>query len=230
MNLLFAPIHWVLDHSHDCLVQLGMHPTSELGWALSIVMLVLLARLAMLGPALRQARTGLKALALAPHVEALRRKHRTDPGAYLTAVRRLNLANDHKPAQAFLLMLVQAPLLLGLTHVLRHDFAGAPLGLSVRASGAWLATGLIVATSVICLALTQILVQRNMLAAKTRLEGQFRRLQLWLAPTMVVMSSSFMPLGVLVYLATTNLFTTLQQLLINKIHPVSRVATMQVQT
>ena len=95
-------------------------PDADLPWVLGIVFLVLTVRAALLPLAVRQFRSQRAMQALQPRVQALRDRHRNDPAVLQREVVALYRAEKAGPLGTLLPLLVQAPVFLGLLHVLRH--------------------------------------------------------------------------------------------------------------
>ena len=94
-------------------------PTSGVGWALAIVLLVVTLRAALLPLVLVQMRSARRSAALAPRIAQLRERHAADPARLLAEIRDLRRAEGVSMWGGLLPALAQLPVFLGLLHVLR---------------------------------------------------------------------------------------------------------------
>ncbi|MCO1658465.1 membrane protein insertase YidC [Pseudonocardia humida] len=93
-------------------------PSSGPAWALSVVFLVLTVRALMIRLFLAQVRSGRAMAAIAPQLAELRRRHRDDPARLLARTRALQAEHGVSTGRALLPALLQAPVFLGVLHVL----------------------------------------------------------------------------------------------------------------
>ena len=91
---------------------------ADVPWLLGIVFLVLTVRTLLLPLIVRQVRSQRAAQALQPRIQELRSRH-TDPAALQRELVALHRA-EKVPLAGLLPLLIQAPVFLGLLHVLRH--------------------------------------------------------------------------------------------------------------
>jgi len=103
------------------LFALFLGPAAGVGWALSVVFLVLTLRAVMVGPFLVSVRSGRAVRALAPQMAALRATHGDDRAALARANRELQREHGVSVLGGCLPALLQLPVFLGLLHVL-HGF------------------------------------------------------------------------------------------------------------
>ena len=103
------------------LFALLLGPASGVGWALSVVFLVLTLRALMIAPFLAQIRSAAAMRALAPQLAELRTRHRDDREALVRETRALQAEHGVSALGGCLPALVQLPVFLGLLHVL-HSF------------------------------------------------------------------------------------------------------------
>lgn len=103
------------------LLALLLGPASGVGWALSVVFLVLTLRALMIKPFLAQIRSAAALRALAPQLAELRTRHRDDREALVRETRALQAEHGVSALGGCLPALVQLPVFLGLLHVL-HSF------------------------------------------------------------------------------------------------------------
>lgn len=224
LSFLYSPIRWTLTTWHDAVVGLGLSATSELGWAAAILLLVLTLRLLLLPTFLGFARQRIEMLALMPALEALRTKHKGDREGLMLAMRDFQKEHSFNPFAGLLPKIGTGLVFFAVFHVLRRDVAWGRFGMTAATSGAWgLAIGLAL-ISAVALVLTHLLVVRNSPPARNTFEKAYLSYGSWLMPLSLIAPLVGAPVGLLVYLACTNVFTTLQQVLINRLHPVPKLA------
>lgn len=121
--MLFDPLYYVVSAVmwlwHE-VFGLLLGPSSGIAWALSVVFLVLTLRALMIKPFLVSVRAGRRMRAIAPQLAELRAKHRDDPATLAAKTRELQHAHGVGMGGC-LPALLQAPVFLGLLHVL-HGF------------------------------------------------------------------------------------------------------------
>jgi len=119
LNFLYIPVSWVLLRWHQLLSGIGMDPDSGLIWALSIVLLVVTARLLLFPAFVKQVHAQRNLQRLQPRIKKLRETYRDDRAELNRQLRKLQ-EDGYNPLAGCLPMLVQIPVFLGLYHVLRH--------------------------------------------------------------------------------------------------------------
>lgn len=103
------------------LFALLLGPASGVGWALSVVFLVLTLRAVMIKPFLASVQSGRAMRALAPQTAELRAKHGDDRAALARATQELQREHGVSLLGGCLPALLQIPVFIGLLHVL-HGF------------------------------------------------------------------------------------------------------------
>lgn len=103
------------------LFALFLGPASGVGWALSVVFLVLTLRAVMIKPFLASVRSGRVMRALAPQMAALRATHGDDRPALARATQEMQREHGVGMLGGCLPALLQLPVFIGLLHVL-HGF------------------------------------------------------------------------------------------------------------
>ncbi|MEU4420497.1 membrane protein insertase YidC [Actinoplanes sp. NPDC024001] len=93
---------------------------TDWAWVLGIVFLVLTVRIALFPLVVRQIRSQRAVQRLQPRIAELRDRHRGDPQTMQAELLKLYRAEKIKPMASILPLLLQAPILFGLLHVLRH--------------------------------------------------------------------------------------------------------------
>jgi YidC/Oxa1 family membrane protein insertase len=89
-------------------------------WALGIVFLVLTVRVALFPIVVKQVKSQRAMQLLQPRLKELQEKHKGDRATLQKELLELYRSENINPIMTFLPMLVQAPVFLGLFHVLRH--------------------------------------------------------------------------------------------------------------
>lgn len=119
LNWLYYAISWLLLRIHEVL-SLALSPGGGVTWALSIIVLVVLIRLVLFPLFVKQFHSMRKMQALQPQIKALRKKFADDKQAQSRAMMELQREAGANPLGGCLPMIVQAPVFIGLYHVLRH--------------------------------------------------------------------------------------------------------------
>lgn len=124
LDVLCYPVSFVFWCWHQTFALL-FGDAAALGWLFAVVFLVVTLRAALLKPALGRARAMRRMQGLAPRMAELRKRYAGDRERYGVELRKLMRAEDVHPGAAYLPMLLQLPVFLGLGHVLRA-FTSAP--------------------------------------------------------------------------------------------------------
>jgi YidC/Oxa1 family membrane protein insertase len=237
LTWLYTPIAWALKQWHT-LFSSFLDPASGLAWALAIVFLVVTVRL-LLFPLFRtQVRSQRAAQAIQPEVEELRARYGSDTRGLSAAVLALRRERGISPLAGCLPALLQAPVFLALLHVLRRiapgrdglytwsydltqqaaaaEVSGVPISSSFSTGGppsSWVVPLLLMVAMAGTSYLTQLQFQRR----SGPVDGPAATVQLALrygVPVSLFASGFFFPVGVLLYWATSNLWTLGQQFLL----------------
>src|SRR3954468_8555333 len=96
-----------------------MSDTSGLGWTLSIVFLVITARLLLFRLFIKQVHYTRNMQKMQPKIQKLREKHKDDRAELNRQMMKLQQEEGFNPLSGCLPMLLQIPVFLGLYHVLR---------------------------------------------------------------------------------------------------------------
>lgn len=226
---MFDPLYLAV----SALVRAWHVPTSCVGWALAIVLLVVTLRAALLPLALVQIRGARRSAALAPRIAQLRERHAGDPVRLLAEIRDLRRAGGVSAWSAVVPALAQIPVFLGLLHVLRTpatlgvdaaSFLAARLGDAPLTSWAAMPASLLdvvgaTRPEVLLVAVPLVLVAGAATALVTRagaVTAPTLRPLVWLAPAGVVAAGLLgpFPIAILLYWLVTNLWTLAQQRLL----------------
>jgi YidC/Oxa1 family membrane protein insertase len=110
----------VLLRWHDLFTLVGINAASGLNWALSIVFLVITARLLLFRFFLKQVHYQRNMQEMQPRLQAIKEKYKNDRQAQQREMMRLQQEEGFNPVAGCLPMLLQIPIFISLFHVLRH--------------------------------------------------------------------------------------------------------------
>jgi YidC/Oxa1 family membrane protein insertase len=233
--------HWLLSNF--------MNPDSGATWALSIVLLTMTVRTALIPLFVRQINSARNMQMLSPKVKALQDKYGHDRERLGQETMKLYKDEGVNPMASCLPLLLQMPIFLSLFYVLLSASEGKPLGYFFETNpelvyslqhasilGApisarfwpvttWgptqtLALILIVLMTTV-LFITQLqLMRKNMPPeALTGPMAQQQKMMLYLFPVIYAIGGVNIPIGVLIYWLTTNLWTTGQGITTRRLMP-----------
>lgn len=120
LDFLYTGVSWVLLRWHDLFTFLGLNSASGLNWSLSIIFLVITARLALFRFFLKQVHYQRNMQEMQPRLQAIREKYKNDRQAQQREMMRLQQEEGFNPLAGCLPMLLQIPIFISLFHVLRH--------------------------------------------------------------------------------------------------------------
>lgn len=126
LNFLYTAVSWVMLKWYWLFTTLGMDPNSGVTWALSIVFLVVTARVAMFRLFIKQVHYQRRMQELQPKLSALREKYKNDRAELQRQLAAFQQAEGFNPLAGCLPILVQMPVFIALFHVLRRLRPGAP--------------------------------------------------------------------------------------------------------
>ncbi len=118
-NFLYTAVSWVLLRWHS-LFSLFLNRDSGLNWALSIVFLVVTARLLLFRLFIKQVHYQRHMQEMQPKIQALRKKYKDDKAEMQRQMMKLQQEQGFNPLAGCLPMFLQIPIFIGLFHVLRH--------------------------------------------------------------------------------------------------------------
>jgi YidC/Oxa1 family membrane protein insertase len=227
--------------------------STDWAWVLGIVFLVLTVRVALFPLFLRQVRSQQALQRLQPRFQALRAKHQGDPQSLQRELTEMYQQEKVSPFGAFLPMLIQFPIFIGLLHVLRHlnpaitDVAtrtlygwsepqfldasgahlfGAPIAATFQAGGT---VQIVAGVLILAMITTTFLTTRmSILKAGWSENPQQRTVQkimLYGIPLSLLVSGLIFPVGVILYWTTQNVFALGQQIWLNRRYPATAVVT-----
>jgi YidC/Oxa1 family membrane protein insertase len=119
LDFLYIAVSWVLLRWHD-LFSLVINKDSGLNWALSIVFLVVTARILLFRVFLKQVHYQRHMQEMQPKIQALRKKYKDDKAEMQRQMMKMQQEQGFNPLSGCLPMFLQIPIFIGLYHVLRH--------------------------------------------------------------------------------------------------------------
>ena len=206
------------------------------GWGWAIILLTIVVRVALLPLAVKQTRSMRAMQELAPQIKKIQKKYptdrtmmREDPEKYRARKAKVNEETmalyreaGVNPAGGCLPLIAQMPIFFALFSVLRGSaeirdqpfyFFTSGLEAGVNEAGETLATGLVL---ILLMAATMFVSQKQTMA-RTNAEGpaaQQQKIMLYVMPAMLGFFGLNLPLGVLLYWVTTNVWQMGQQYVI----------------
>ncbi len=266
LDFLYTAVSWVLLRWHQLFTALGMDSASGLNWSMSIVFLVVTARLLLFRLFVKQVKYQRHMQEMQPKIQALREKYKGDRAEMQRQMMKLQQDQGFNPLAGCLPMFLQIPIFISLYHVLRHvsnsaavcddparggshlltlytftksetcesakaRLFGAPLAASLHdtsekihllagdPSATRIVTVVLVVISAAATFYTQRLAMANLTTVPTGTAATVQRLMRVFIPVSVLFSGIIFPLGVLLYWFTSNTWTLLQQMYINRYHP-----------
>jgi len=245
LGTMMTPLYWavsgILVGFHSLLTMLGMNPDWGGTWALSIVLLTMVIRTALIPLFVRQINSARNMQLIQPKVKELNEKFGHDRERLGQETMKLYKAEGVNPMASCLPLLLQMPIFLALFYVLNSVSHGTALGyffetnphlvtslqsatllgakisstfLPITAFGPtqWVALTLIVLMTGV-LFITQLqLMRKNMPPdALTGPMAQQQKMMLYMFPAIYAIGGVSIPIGVLIYWLTTNLWTMGQQ-------------------
>ncbi|MDT4996275.1 MAG: YidC/Oxa1 family rane protein insertase [Pseudonocardiales bacterium] len=120
LDFLYIAVSWVLLRWHSLFTFLGLDKSSGLNWSLSIVFLVVTARLLLFRLFIKQVHYQRHMQEMQPKISALREKYKGDRAEMNRQMMKLQQDEGFNPLAGCLPMFLQLPVFLGLFHVLRH--------------------------------------------------------------------------------------------------------------
>ena len=120
LDFLYTGVSWVLLRWHDLFTFLGLSAASGVNWSLSIIFLVITARLLLFRFFLKQVHYQRNMQEMQPRLQAIKEKYKNDRQAQQREMMRLQQEEGFNPLAGCLPMLLQIPIFISLFHVLRH--------------------------------------------------------------------------------------------------------------
>ncbi|MEO9258808.1 MAG: membrane protein insertase YidC, partial [Jatrophihabitantaceae bacterium] len=120
LDFLYTAVSWVLLRWYQLFTALGMSKTGGLTWALSIIMLVVTARLLLFRFFVKQVHYQRRMQEMQPKIKKLQDKHKGDRATLQREMMALQQAEGFNPISGCLPMFLQIPIFIALFHVLKH--------------------------------------------------------------------------------------------------------------
>jgi YidC/Oxa1 family membrane protein insertase len=120
LDFLYIAVSWVLLRWHQLFSAVGLDKDSGLNWSLSIVFLVITARLLMFRFFIKQVHYQRKMQQMQPRIQKLREQYKNDRQGMQREMMKLQQEEGFNPLAGCLPMLLQIPIFISLFHVLRH--------------------------------------------------------------------------------------------------------------
>ncbi len=118
LDFIYYPVSWILWVWHRVFGFL-LGDDNGFAWALSVVFLVFTLRLILYKPFVKQVRTTRQMQELQPQIKALQKKYGKDKQRLAVEMQKLQKEHGFNPIMGCLPVLAQAPVFIGLFHVLR---------------------------------------------------------------------------------------------------------------
>lgn len=266
LDFVYYPVSAVLWFWHRAF-GFVLGPDNGFAWALAVIFLVFTLRALLIKPFIGQIRSQLVMKKLKPQLEAVRRKHSGDRARQAAETRKLQQEHGFNPLMGCLPLLAQAPVFVGLLHVLRSfnrtgtgfghlgmtaqenantpnyvfgaadvqsfldaRLFGAPISAAVNSSrdvleafgpfggvpSVWSIAFVAVPLTIVAAIATHLnsrasIARQDATAAANPQTAIMNKLTLWLFPAGVLVGGSFLPVAVLLYFMSNNIWTYVQQ-------------------
>ncbi|WP_042415902.1 membrane protein insertase YidC [Streptacidiphilus anmyonensis] len=246
-DTILSPLYYVvsaiISAFHGMFSQV-FDPNSGWAWGLSIVLLVLVVRAAMIPIFTKQIKSMRTMQALQPKMKVIQEKYKNDRQRQSEEMMKLYREAGTNPASSCLPMLIQIPIGGALYGVLRLISQGHQVGVltvtqveSARnahifgapISGTFYSTHItsvriVTAIFILLMCVTQFMTTRQIMTKNVDLTVktpymQQQKMMMYFLPLIYVFTGPAMPIGVLIYMFTTNIWTLGQQLVIIRNNP-----------
>lgn len=118
LNFIYYPVSAILWFWHKVFGTV-LGASSGIGWALSVIFLVFTLRAVLYRPFVKQIRTQRQMQEFQPQIKALQKKYKGDRQRLALEMQKLQKEHGFNPVAGCLPVLLQAPVFIGLFHVLR---------------------------------------------------------------------------------------------------------------
>jgi YidC/Oxa1 family membrane protein insertase len=229
-NSLLEALGEVLRFFHD--ITTGLF--GDYSWAVAIVLLTLLVRVALMPLAIKQFRSMQAMQKLRPQMKRIQTKYkadrsmmRTDPEKYREKRQKqqeelMALYKEHSvnPASSCLPLVAQMPIFIALFSVLRSpdvipELVRAPFPIGATLQMPASQAGIIAIGMLLLMGITTFVQQKQMMGRQVAVaddqQMQQQKLMMYIMPVFLVFLGFNLPVGVLVYWVTTNLLQMAQQ-------------------
>src|SRR5699024_3343637 len=240
MNPLYQiewAVAWLMVKFH-ALLSTFMEPDAGLTWVLSIVGLTVVVRTLIIPLFVRQIRASRAMQMVSPELQAVQKKYKgkTDQASRQKMAEETMALYKEAGASPFsscLPMLLQMPIFFGLFRVLYNKLPDAAAGLGnvtiadsfLKSGDGGVTTTILAGVIIACMCAVTFFTQKSLTMKnmpKAALEGPMastQKMMLYMLPFIYVITGPGMPIGVLIYWLTTNVWTFCQQYLVIRAAP-----------
>lgn len=120
LDFLYTAVSWVLLRWHQLFTAMGLDSAGGLNWALSIIFLVVTARLLLFRLFIKQVHYQRAMQDIQPEIQKIREKYKNDRAEMQRQMMALQQERGFNPLAGCLPMFLQIPVFIGLFHSLRH--------------------------------------------------------------------------------------------------------------
>jgi YidC/Oxa1 family membrane protein insertase len=120
VDFLYTAVSWVLLRWHSLFNLIGLNPAGGLNWTLSIIFLVVTARLLLFRLFIKQVHYQRHMQEMQPQLQKVREKYKNDRAEMQRQMMALQQEQGFNPLAGCLPMFLQIPVFISLFHVLRH--------------------------------------------------------------------------------------------------------------
>jgi YidC/Oxa1 family membrane protein insertase len=120
LDFLYTAVSWVLLRWHQLFTAMGLDAAGGLNWALSIIFLVITARLLLFRLFVKQVKYQRHMQQMQPRLQKIREKYKDDRAAQQREMMKLQQEEGFNPLAGCLPLFLQFPIFIALYHVLRH--------------------------------------------------------------------------------------------------------------
>ena len=239
LSPLYTAVSWIVVQFHAMYSQV-FNPDSGWAWGLSIVTLTVVIRACMIPLTIKQTKSMRSMQALQPKLKAVQERHKGDRQRISEETMKIYKEAGVNPAGSCLPLLIQSPFFMALYGVLRkvadnqqvgaihgsilasahvaHIF-GALLSVTFLSHQATTSTKIVTGVMIAIMCSSQFLMTRMMMTKNVDLTVQTpymqqQKMMMYVLPIIYIFFGINMPVGVLVYMVTTNLWTLGQQFVI----------------
>ena len=243
LSPLYTAVSWIIVQFHSLYSQ-AFPADSGWAWGLAIVSLVILVRACMIPLTIKQTKSMRAMQALQPELKKIQDRYKGDRQKLAEEQMKLYKTAGANPASSCLPLLIQSPFFMSLYGVLRSVANGKTVGVitpallvSAQAAhifGAPLSATffnspivnvkIVTAIMILTMCFTQFLTTRQLMTKNVDLSVktpymQQQKMMMYVFPVIYIFIGTNMPVGVLIYMVTSNMWTLGQQLVIIRQNP-----------
>ncbi|MFC1403155.1 MULTISPECIES: membrane protein insertase YidC [Streptacidiphilus] len=240
---LYTAVSWIIVQFHSLYSQV-FNPDGGWAWGLAIVSLVILVRACMIPLTIKQTKSMRAMQALQPRLKVIQDRYKGDRQKLAEEQMKLYKEAGANPASSCLPLLIQSPFFMSLYGVLSNVAHGKTVGVinqtllnsatKAHIFGAPLSASfvhstltsvkIVTAVMILTMCFTQFLTTRQLMTKNVDLTVktpymQQQKMMMYVFPVIYIFFGINMPVGVLIYMVTSNLWTLGQQLVIIRQNP-----------